>query len=241
MKAALAALFVVVLLIAGLAFLPLRAALGALDLERAGLTASGVEGSIWSGRLSGAAVRGVRLGEVRTRARPLAWLTGSPRIAFEAAGGTATGRGEFLRAGALTGVENLDASLPLALFRTALPLNGALRLEQLTVHFRDGRCVLARGRISTDALQRGAALMRSTGTVLTGPAKCEGGALVFPMRGAAPTGEVALTLALTPDGRYRTDTRVDTGDPALRAGLSLAGFAAVGNGYMRTEEGRWLR
>jgi hypothetical protein len=238
---ALALLFVGVLLISGLVLTPLRVALGALDIEAAGLTAAGVEGTIWSGRLSDAALRGVSLGEVTTRARPLSLLTGGARIAFEAEGGAAAGRGELLRAGALTGLETVDATLPLALFRTALPLNGTLRLEQVTVHFRDGRCVLAQGRMSTDALQRSAALMGSAGTLLTGPAKCEGGALVFPLRGAAPSGEVALTLTLTPEGRYRTDTRVDTRDPTLRAGLSLAGFVAVGNGQMRTEEGRWLR
>jgi general secretion pathway protein N len=236
-----ALLFVAVLLVAGLALLPLRAAIDALGLQDTGLTAAGVEGTIWSGRLTGAAIRGVPLGEIRTRARPLPLLTGTTRIAFEATGGSAAGSGELLRAGQVTGVEAVDASLPLALFRTALPLDGTLKLEQFTVHFRDGRCVLARGRMSTDALQRSPALMRSAGTLLSGPARCEGGALVFPLHGAAPTGEVALTLTLAADGGYRTDIRVDSRDPALRAGLSLAGFAAAGNGQTRTEQGRWLR
>jgi general secretion pathway protein N len=234
-------LFGIVLVLAAIAFVPLRLALDAVEAEDAGLTATGVSGTVWSGRIDGAALHGVTLGDVDARLLPGALVMGAVKIAAIADGGDLSGQAVFVRRGDLTGLEDVDAIAPLSLFRTALPLTGALRLEGVSVHFREGRCVLAEGRVATDALQRNAGLLGGPGPLLSGTARCDGAAVAFPLQGQGAQGAVSLTIAVSPDGRYRTVARIEPADPAVGAALGLAGFAAAGSGFERSEEGRWRR
>jgi general secretion pathway protein N len=229
--------FAVVLVAALVAFMPMRAAAGLIGLDRLGLSAAAVSGTVWSGRLQGAAFRGTPLGEVAVGVDPLALFTGTTRLRLRAAGGRAV----LVRSGSRVGLVDADLQAPLALFPTAVPLPGTLTTQDLTAGFQRGRCVRAEGKVSADVLQRNGDLLGEGGSLLTGDAVCDGGALVLPLRGRTQSANVELTLRIESDGRYRMDTKVDTADPRLQSTLSLAGFVPAAGGRARTDQGRLWR
>ena len=103
---------------------------------------SGLNGSVWSGSASEAAVNGVYLRDVRWRAKPLALLTGKLRYAIEASpisgfidGTAAVGLGGTLT---LTGV---TGSMPLQALEQALGISGI----RGTVNVQLDRLLLSNG------------------------------------------------------------------------------------------------
>lgn len=236
-----AVLFALALAVALVLLTPLRAATGWLGLDRAGLSAERVSGVVWSGRLESAGFRGVPLGQAAVRLDPFGLLTGVQRLRVEARDGMATGSAVLVRSGGQVGVTEAAGTAPLALTLAGRPIRGAVTVRDLAVTFEGGRCVRASGQVSADLLQRNGALVGQAGGLLTGRAACSGGALVVPLRGASASANVELRLRIEADGRYRMDTRIVTGDPALSAGLALAGFVADGDARGRTDEGRLWR
>ena len=85
---ALGAVFGLATLLVLLAVAPLSLVLGD-RAAAAGLSAAEVSGTVWRGRLSDAAYRGLRLGDVGLGVRPLSLLAGCPRLGFK--GEAATG------------------------------------------------------------------------------------------------------------------------------------------------------
>ena len=236
-RIALALLFAVVLIGAAVAFAPLSAVLALAHVERLGLSAAAAQGSVWSGRLVGARLGGVSLGDVDVELEPLALLAGSVRLHVEGTDGAFAGRAVLSRQGGRVGLEAVTGEAPLSLIRTATPLPGALRLEGMSVAFENGRCVAAQGRATTVAQPNAGVLAPP----LSGEATCRDGALLLPLQGQSAAGVITVTLAIQGDGRYRAETRVVTTDPSVDAGLRLAGFAASGGAQVRTEEGRLWR
>jgi len=234
----LAGLFLLVLLASVLALAPLGAALAWAGADRWGLSAEAAEGTIWSGRLRGARIGGLPLGEVELGLAPLSLLSGAWRLDATAHDGAFTGRAALIAAGGSVGVEDAHGEAPLNLFRAPLPLSGLLRFEGVTVRFREGRCVFASGRVQTSGLRGPSGLLGEAAPTLSGEAACRDGALLLPLEGAGPAGEFALHLSLEGDGRYRAEARMVAADPALEAGLRLAGFTSEGRAQVRAEAGR---
>lgn len=228
--------FVVVLAVALIALMPMRAAAGLIGLDRMGLAAGSVTGSVWKGRLQSASFRGAALGDVAAGVDPLALFTGTTRLHLD----MAAGRAVLVKNGERAGVVDADLRIPLSLFPTAVPLPGTLTTDDLTAGFLGGRCVRAEGKVSADALQR-TALLGEGGSALTGVPACDAGALVLPLRGRTQSANVELVLRIEGDGRYRMDTKVDTADPKLQSTLSLAGFVPAAGGRARTDQGRLWR
>jgi general secretion pathway protein N len=229
-------IFIVVLAVALIAFMPMRAAAGLISLDRMGLAAGSVTGSVWSGRLQDASFRGSPLGDVAAGVDPLALFTGTTRLRLE----MASGRAVLVKNGGRAGLVDADLQIPLALFPTAVPLPGTLSTQDLTAGFLDGRCVRAEGKVSADVLQR-TGLLGEGGSALSGIPACGAGALVLPLRGRTQSAVVELVLRIEGDGRYRMDTKVDTADPRLQSTLSLAGFVPAAGGRARTDQGRLWR
>lgn len=229
-------LFVAMLVVALIVFLPMRLALGATGLADQGLSARRVGGTIWGGSLLEARFGEVALGDLRVSLSPLALLVGRARLAFEGAG--ADGR-PIMGAATISrhamGIDGVTASLPAAALFAPLPVT-MLSLEDVTVRFRDGVCEEAGGRVrATVTGEAGGLPLPPT---MMGNARCEAGALLLPMTGQG--GTEAVNLRIRPDGRYTADLVLTPGDPAAAAKLEQLGFVAgSGGGYRLSAQGRF--
>lgn len=214
-------LFAAALLVAALALMPLRLGLAVAGLDRTGLSASRVEGSLWNGRLIGAGWRGVAIGDVSARLAPLPLLAGQLRLAVA----NVDIAGELL-GGGLTGVAGLTGRLRLA---TAGPLGlAAIDFDDFGLTFDSRGCRAATGRLTVAP----AAL----GTRFAGSPRCTGPAALLPL--TSGNGD-RLTLQLASDGGYVAV--VDLADPggSARAGLRALGLAPSPHGLSGTIRGRW--
>lgn len=227
------ALFGALLFTALLLFVPLRLVLGLFGLGEQGLTSRRVDGSLWGGRLVEARFGEVALGDAGARLAfwPL-WL-GRARVELN-------GEGVAPLHGALTvsrhgfGVDDFTASLATGQLFAPLPVT-ALDLDDATVHFRDGQCERAEGRVR--ATLAGEAAGVPLPPTLSGPARCEGGALLLPLTSAA--GTETATLRVFGDGRYRAEFALRGPDPAVAVRLERAGFIGGPQGYRLAVEGRF--
>ncbi len=195
------ALFLPLLGLALILFLPLRLALGAID----GLTARDVSGSVWSGRLQEARLGPVALGNLDARLAVLPLLTGRARIDVER-DSAAPDRfaGAFSVGGNRRAAEAVTGLLPVDGLFGALPV-ASIELTDVTVRFRDGACERGEGQVRAALSGAPAGLPAS----LSGAARCDSGALLVPLVGGAAGDGVMLRIF--GDGRWSTELRVREG------------------------------
>lgn len=227
------ALFGAFLIAALSIFVPLRAVLGWTGIGDAGLSAREVTGSLWSGRLVEAKFGDVVLGDLGARLAFWPLVVGRARLELD-------GEGERPLHGAITvsrhliGVDDLSGSFLTGAVFAPLPVT-ALDLDAATVHFRDGVCEKAEGRVrATLAGEAGGVPLPAS---LSGPARCEAGALVLPL--ASQAGSESVTLRIQGDGRYRAAFALRNPDPTVVGRLQMAGFIGGPNGYSLVVEGRF--
>lgn len=215
------------------AFAPLRLALERADVADRGLSAAAVRGTVWSGRMSEASFRGVRLGDLAVRLRPAPLLLGRTQLVLEML--DRPGRAVLIGGAGLT---DATLSVPVDLSQGPVPLRGELRLQDVTVLFGDSGCETAEGRVVTDLLTRNAEFLQWQGPELSANIACRGRALLIPFRGRRDGTDVSATMTVEADGRYRLETRVVTSDLSLAGALALAGFRQRPDGLTRVDEGR---
>ena len=228
-----AALFGAMLFAALLLFVPLRLVLGLFGLGDEGLTARRVDGGLWGGRLVEARFGDVALGDAGAQLAFWPLFLGRARVELD-------GEGPRPLHGAVTvgrhgfGIDDMTASLATGQLFAPLPVT-ALDLDDATVHFRDGQCDSADGRVR--ATLAGEAAGVPLPSTLSGPARCEAGALLLPLTSSA--GTETATLRVFGDGRYRVDFALRSPDPAVAPKLEQAGFIAGPDGYRLGVEGRF--
>lgn len=222
--------FVSVLVVALIARAPMSAGLALAGLGDA-VSVREVEGTIWNGRLVDASVGRIRLGDIRAGLAPATLLAGRPAIAVTAGGGAVDLRGQVL-AGGQSGVEDLTGTAPLALLGAPAPFDGSLVLKSLGFAFSGGSCRRAAGMASIEVSGLGDAPF-----ALAGQPACRGDSLVLALGGERAGARVTVEVRLRADGRYRTEARVATGDEALAATLSAAGFDRAADGFRKITEG----
>lgn len=228
-------IFLGAFLLAVLALIPMRLAIGWFALDARGLAAREVEGSVWFGAMREAQYGGVGLGDVHAGLRGLPLLIGRARIALSRDAGTPADRLE----GAATvtrhgfGFDDLTGRLQIAGAFAQLPLT-QLDLGDVTAHFQNGQCVRAAGTVRA-AVGDVAGLALPGG--LTGTARCDDGALLLPLVGQS--GSESLDLRLFGDGRYQATVLIRSTDAALRDRMTMAGFTTTAAGYGLTVNGRF--
>jgi general secretion pathway protein N len=232
-----AALFLVALAVLLVAFAPLRLALDRAKVAERGLSAAGVQGTVWSGRLSAASFRGVRLGDLAVRLRLAPLLLGRTQLVLETL--ERPGRAVLISGGGGGGLNDATLSVPIDLSQGPVPLRGELRLQDVTVLFRDGGCETAEGRVVTDLLTRNAEFLQWQGPELSAEIACRGRALLIPFRGRRDGTDVSASMTVDAAGRYRLETRVVTSDLSLAGALALAGFQRRPEGLTRVDQGRF--
>lgn len=216
--------------------LPLKLALDWTNAEARGLTAERASGTIWSGTLHGAALGGLRLGDVGLALDPLGLVLGGGRFRF-GLDAPLKAKGVVQFRGSGFGISDVDLSGPTATLAGGLPFTGWIRLEGLSAEFRAGDCRRAGGRVSIERIAIGTGVMLSS-LVLAGVPACRDGVWIAPLAGQAPGVNVEADLRIEPQGRYRLHTRVRTTNPTYEAAMGLAGFERNLDGFSRTDQGR---
>lgn len=228
---ALAALFSAVALVLILATAPLSLALAGRG-PAAGLSAAAVTGTVWNGRLTDAAFRGLRLGDMRVGVAPLSLITGRVRLAFQ--GGVAQGtarlgprRIELL---------DMDAVVPLAVLAPSAGLEGQLGLRGFDLDLRGGECQRAAGEVLLNQLRL--AGIELAGLLLAGTPACSGADLLVPLRGQAEGVDVDVDLRISPAGAYQAQLILRTTRPEVEAALAAVGYRRTLEGYETTFAGQ---
>lgn len=230
------ALFIAMLAIAMIAFLPMRLMFAWLGLGDQGMAARGVSGTIWSGSLSEAHFGDVALGDLSAGLSPLPLLVGRARIDVAGRGDPpAPGlTGAIVVSRHALGIDDTTASIPAGRAFAPLPIS-AIDLTDVSVRFTDGACERAEGRVR-------ATLSGTVGSVpvaqaMSGSVRCDGGALLIPLTGQ--TGSESANVRAWQDGRYRAELTLNPGDPAAASALQSAGFIQTQQGWRFSVEGRF--
>ena len=111
------------------------------------------------------------------------------------------------------------------------------RLSELQVS--EQSCQSASGTVRTDVLQRNGGQIQWTGPELTGPIRCESGALIADLSGRDAEQTITALVKIMPDGLYRADISVRTLRVEADAVLPLFGFSRSGQNFVLTEQGKW--
>lgn len=224
---------VLLFLIALIAFLPMRAALGLVGVERWGISAREVRGTVWSGRLYQMMMGDVALGSVHASLSPVQLLMGRARFdILRKVGAPDDIAGAFTVGFNRIGIDDVTGAVPIARTFAPLPL-AALEMEDVTAWFGGGRCGHAAGRVRARIAGQLPGLNLSQG--LAGSVSCDGEAILLPL--VSQSGMERITLRLTRSGRYTAEMRIDTADAALAASLAQAGFAKAGGSLLLRVEG----
>ncbi len=205
-RAGLIALFVVALVV----LLPLRLVAGLVP----GLSAQGVQGPVWSGRLRDAAYGPLALGDVDAGLAPLSLLLGRVEVDLQ-------GERLVVRM-SRRGVKDVHGTASVRAGLGTLPAEG-VTFERFGATFRDGACDEAHGRVGLALALPGASSL-----MVSGEARCAGNALLLPLRG--PGGMERLDVRIGGDGRWRADLVIAGLSPEAAAPLRAAGFAARPDG-----------
>ncbi len=231
-----AVLFGAMIVVALIIFLPMRLMLSLVGLGEYGLSARTVLGSVWYARLNEVHVGDLNLGDLNARLSPWQLLIGRARIDLIGAphddkpglhGAISTSRHRF-------GIEDMTAAVPSGSVFAPLPVAG-LELENVSIAFENGACVIAEGRVK--ALLSGGIAGIPLSQGMTGDAKCDAGALLLPLVSLA--GTETVTVRIKGDGQYRATLAIQPSDPILGQRLAQAGFQANAAGYALSVEGHF--
>lgn len=224
---------ILALLLGLLLFLPMRVALGVAGLERLGVAAREVRGSVWSGRIDQLMLGNMPLGSVRAGLSPVSLLMGRARFDIARTKGLADDiRGALTVGFGRIGVDDVTGAVPLGRTFAPLPV-GSLMLEDVSAYYSGDRCGHAEGRVRARMAGQMPGLNLSQG--LSGVVTCDGDALLLPL--VSQSGMEKISLRVWRSGRYTAEMRVETADPALSATLGQAGFASIGGGQVLKVEG----
>ena len=226
-------LLILVLLLGLLLFLPMRVALGLAGLERLGVAARDVRGTVWSGGIDQLMLGNMPLGSVRAGLSPISLLMGRAR--FDVA--RTKGLPDDIR-GAITvgfgriGIDDVTGAVPLGRTFAPLPVS-SLMMEDVSGYFSGDRCGHAEGRVRARLAGQFPGLNLSQG--LSGVAACDGDALVLPL--VSQSGLEKITLRVWRSGRYVAEMRIETTDATLAGTRGQAGFVASGDAQLLKVEG----
>jgi hypothetical protein len=219
---------------------PFLAVITALGLERAGISYSRAEGTLWSGRLTNVYWRDTAVGEMALRPLPFAILLGRLSIDVVLEGGAVQGRARISRGVfAPLALRDVTISADLSTLPVMMKLAGRIEASLAELVLGPRGCMRAQGRLTTDALTHGVADAPWRGPGLSGEVGCKGGALIVPLSGSDGTQTVDVLMTLHPDRSFDVRVELDTADPAMTQLLPALGFRRDGGMLVLEQEGRW--
>lgn len=212
--------------------IPLHTAIDMLQLRRAGLEATMVEGNLWEGRMYEVKLGPIELGDVQTKmslddiksGRVRLDLTGSEETTAQLKGGFSFGWGGI-------GIDRFNLALPV--MAGPPPIGGVtLILDDLTVKFPRGECADGRGEIR--AYLNGALPMVGLPNEMSGPALCREGNLAFDL--ASRDGNAIEELTILGMNKYKISLFIRPMNERVREALLAKGFRPYLDGYRYSEE-----
>jgi len=224
-------------LLAAIAFMPLRWVLGVALPEKSSISASGADGTIWSGRVFDVKMGNIQAGTFNMGFKPFGLLLGRKGFWFEqpSTSGIAGFRGTVFRGISGSSAQDLNGDLPVADIVPGIA-SGKLKLENVSVAWAGGKCRDASGNVR---LEPQGALFNSLGlgAGLIGRIRCENGTLLLPL--ASESAMEKLEFRISADGRYKATAFFQQPDEQMAPLLSLAGFAPVAGGFRKVGKGRF--
>ncbi len=213
---------------AAIVFMPLRLAVDWAGLDDNQFTARQINGTIWDGRIVGAQLGPLPLGDLDAGMQFWPLVSGDLIFDIERPG-DAPGKGMKATLGrAGNGLLIADANAAMQIGRQLAPLPAStLELTGVTAYFENRRCQSASGqvRISLDSNIPGLDLKQG----LLGNAECQDGELVLPL--VSGSGMEQLTLKLDGSGDYTARLFLSGGNAAWSLLLPRLGFSRVSDGY----------
>jgi general secretion pathway protein N len=218
---------IALLLFSLIALFPMRLAMGMLGLDRYGVSAREITGSVWLAGMGQLGIGEIPLGTVDAGLSPVSLLLGRARIdVSRQAGQTNDVRGALTAGLGRVGIDDVTGNLPLGAAAAPLPVN-AVELTNVSVRFSGGACGAAEGQVRARIAGQIDGLNLSQG--LSGTARCDGPALLLPL--VSQSGMERLNVRISADGRYTAEMRVTTSDPALSKTLEGQGFSRAGDAF----------
>ena len=189
-----------------------------------------MRGTIWQGSVSGLPLFGTANLKVSPLSRQLELQSGQDRNYLSGVVSTSTAS-DFTLHMDISTVPFSDGRLQ--------GLRGDFTAQISEMELSDNSCQSATGTARTDVLQRNGGKIQWTGPELTGPIRCEDGALVADLSGRDAQQTITALIKLMPDGLYRADVSVRTIRVEADAVLPLFGFSRSGQNFVLTEQGKW--
>lgn len=189
-----------------------------------------MQGTIWEGTVTGLPI----FGTANLDIAPL-----SRSVEFQA------GQARNYASGQLSTTQATDIDIRLDL--TSVPftdgrlqgLRGDFTVEISKAEFKNQSCMSAAGTARTDVLKRNGGTIDWTGPEISGPIRCEDGALIADLSGRDAEQNIKALIRIIPDGTYRADISVQTNRAEADAVLPLFGFSRSGQSFVLTEQGNW--
>jgi general secretion pathway protein N len=227
MKTILTLLIILVLGAAGLTQVPLKTAVETMHLGKFGLTASEIDGNLWSGHLLNAQLGKVPLGDVSSNMSFADLAKGRVKLVITGTDPVSQLKGAFGYGIGGAGVEGFNLGVSGLQGAPMMP-PATLVLDGLTAHFPGGECAEARGSARVSLSGTAGGLLPMAG--MSGPALCREGKLVFDM--ASDSGHEQEVITILSANRYRVRALIKSAPLALAARLQSAGFVATPDGFV---------
>lgn len=223
--------------IAALAFMPLRWVVGAAVPEKSALSASGADGTIWSGRLYDVQLGKIGIGTLDAGLQPLGLFLGRAGFWFEqsSTAGSPGFRGSVSKGLGGVAAEGVNGAVPVAEILPGFP-SAQIEFDNVSVAYSAGKCRMASGSVR---LKPEGPLFAALGVDegLMGRVRCEAGDLLLPLASASAMERVELRIAA--DGRYRATVQLQQPSAEIAPLLTLAGFAPIAGGFRKSGKGRF--
>ena len=219
-------------LIALVAFLPLGWVAGFAVPDNIKSLAPDLDyhGTVWNGTVTGLPIFGAANVDITPLSRRALIHSGQGQNYLSADIGTRSAKDVDLRVNLAT-IPFTDGRLQ--------GLRGMLNAQISDMQIENQSCTSANGTVTTDVLQRNGGTVQWTGPELTGPIRCEEGALIADLKGRDSMQTISALIRMSPDNTYRVDINVRTARVEADAVLPIFGFTRSGKNFVLVEQGRW--
>jgi general secretion pathway protein N len=216
------ALFIGLLALALIIFMPLSLTLSMFGLTTQGLTARAASGSIWSGKLTDAHIGRLAVGDLRIGLQFFPLFAGRARVDMI----SPLGRGGLTSMASGFSAADMTAKLGTARLFAPIPLE-TLDLTDVSMTFVAGKCTRAQGRVRAMFSGDVGGLALAQG--LSGVVRCDGNAVLLPL--VSQSAMERLNVRIQGNGDYRAEFFVRSTDQALAEKLGAAGFGPAPGGF----------
>ncbi|MFN3618812.1 type II secretion system protein N [Sphingorhabdus sp.] len=222
---------VVMLAIAAVIFMPLRAIMGA-----EGVAVRKAEGIIWDGAIRDLTIGKLPVGDVN--ARLLFWPLFLGRAEIMISRGDAAFApgisGSVSRGIGGVSINNLSATLPVGSLFAPFPAE-TIQFEGFHARFAAGKCIDSGGQVRLTLSDSVPGLGLQNG--MLGQPRCDGARLLLPL--ISQSAMERADIRLSADGSYTVTVTLDAGRGDQAAMLNLAGFRPVAGGYRFVQKGKF--